>query len=160
MTDTTQKPVFVYYDADAAPDDLHPSGIVAGTTFESPSPAVARQFHPKARILRYADGGEYNHRKALAEIRALEKENAPAETDDTAVVEPVAKPSRSRSTTSSKSKTGSKPAASSRSTSSKRSGSSQTKAVSTKASESVVPEPVALSVPESVVKPVATDSTD
>lgn len=70
---TTAKPVFVYYDHDVEPDELHPAGMPAGFTAESPSPEIAKRFHPHGRILRYADGSEYNDRKATAELRERDK---------------------------------------------------------------------------------------
>lgn len=77
MTDMqTAKPVFVYYDNDVDPDDLHPAGVSAGTTYESASPEVAMQFHPKARILRYADGMPYDSRKAKAELKSRDESAA------------------------------------------------------------------------------------
>lgn len=68
---TTQRPVIVAYYRDAAPDELHPQGVPAGTRLESPSPVLARQFHPQGHIVQYADGGVYEHRAALAEERKL-----------------------------------------------------------------------------------------
>lgn len=67
---TTVKPVIVHYDTYAEPDELHPAGVLAGTTYEAPSPEVAYRFHPKGRILRYADGSEFNANKAKRDIRA------------------------------------------------------------------------------------------
>jgi hypothetical protein len=112
MTDeTTQRPVTVYYDDDVAPDELHPSGMLAGSTFESPTPEVAKQFHPKARILRYADGGEFSVRKSNAEIREA---NAPKTVES--------EPTKARTTRS------------------RASGSSRTRRTASKAQNDVAPE--------------------
>lgn len=73
ITMTTDKPVFVYYDEAAEPDDLHPGGVAAGSTFESPNPELAKRFHPKARILRYSDGSDYSDAKATRELRERDK---------------------------------------------------------------------------------------
>lgn len=69
MTLTTQRPVFVIYDDDVAPDELHPSGMPRGFQCESPSPDVAKQFHPHGRIMRYADGADYDARAVAREKR-------------------------------------------------------------------------------------------
>lgn len=63
------RPVVVYYDTDVAPTELHPAGMSAGTMYESPSPQVAYEFHPDARILYYVGGAPFNDRKVKAAIK-------------------------------------------------------------------------------------------
>ena len=66
----TAKPVFVYYPETVGPTDLHPGGVVAGYSCESPTPAIARTFHPDAQIVGYVDGSPYNKAKATKDINA------------------------------------------------------------------------------------------
>lgn len=66
---TTLRPVMVNYTHDAEPDALHPNGVRAGSVFESASPELADTFHPKATIIRYADGADFNRRAYLKEVR-------------------------------------------------------------------------------------------
>lgn len=73
FTMTTARPVIIYYDYDVAPDELHPAGMLAGASYECPSPELAKKFHPHARILRYVDGGDYSDSKATRELRDRDK---------------------------------------------------------------------------------------
>lgn len=79
---TTQKPVIVQYMEDVPPDELHPDGVPRGVITESPTPALARKFHPEAMITGYVDGSRYRDRKARNEERAIEAGEAPVETPD------------------------------------------------------------------------------
>lgn len=69
----TAKPVFIYYDETAEPDELHPAGMHAGSMFECPTPELAMQFHPKARIIRYVDGSDYHPTTAKRELKEREE---------------------------------------------------------------------------------------
>lgn len=79
---TTAKPVIVSYPHGEEPTPLHPSGIPAGFVTESPSPEIAYAFHPGGMILRYADGSEFNERKAKSELKERDEIVTAAETGD------------------------------------------------------------------------------
>jgi hypothetical protein len=87
------RPVMVTYMNDVEPDLLHPVGMSAGFTTESPTPAVAKAFHPNAMITRYADGGVYDDR---AVRRELDAEGEAAKEAEAAKLESRAKRSTGR----------------------------------------------------------------
>lgn len=66
----TAKPVVVSYPVGAEPSELHPTGIPAGTRTESPSPAIAREFHPEGLIVAYSDGAPYEKAMATRDINS------------------------------------------------------------------------------------------
>jgi len=78
----TARPVFVSYPLGAEPSERFPTGLMPGFRTESPSPKVAREFHPDGIITGYADGGVYDKAAATRDISAAtakeEKPKAPA----------------------------------------------------------------------------------
>lgn len=50
---TKSKPVIIQYPRDT-------DAYLKGSTFECPTPAVAKRVHPDANIIRYADGESYD----------------------------------------------------------------------------------------------------
>lgn len=94
---TTARPVVVSYPHGEEPTPLHPNGILAGFVTESPSPEIAYAFHPGGRILRYADGGEFDERKAKRELKRRDEIAEAAANGDAAAVATV-KAARKRST--------------------------------------------------------------
>lgn len=80
---STVRPVFVQYQVEAEPSDLHPDGVPFGATFEAASPELAWAFHPDAVILRYADGLPYNDRAAKREVKeASQNASGSSQTDE------------------------------------------------------------------------------
>lgn len=89
FTMTTARAVFVSYPHGDAPSELHPSGISAGFRTESPSPEVAKQFHPNAVIVGYVDGTVYDDGAATRELRKRDKLAEDAVEGDAEAVEVV-----------------------------------------------------------------------
>jgi hypothetical protein len=65
--------VFIRYEQDTAPTMDHPSGFVAGETFEVPSVKAAKTVHPDARIVAFADGMPYSTGEARKRVNAVRK---------------------------------------------------------------------------------------
>lgn len=51
-------PVFIEYTKATKPSEGHPDGHLKGERYEVATPALARKWHPDAKIVSYADGSE------------------------------------------------------------------------------------------------------